>query len=118
MLSKGNNAPSFLPVLLIQCEGFLTWGREYNSLLRLSEWERIQRCLKFCPAFSRPLCSHCDKPKLEKKKKSNGLACRYPVNSIPEADKNVLGVELMSFRKQLFLGKYCPESELMLQFMI
>ncbi|KAF2979350.1 hypothetical protein EK904_012517 [Melospiza melodia maxima] len=38
----------------------------------------------------RPLCCRCDKHKLGKKVK--GLdKCGYPVNSIPEADKNVLG---------------------------
>lgn len=52
---------------------------------------------------------YCEKHKLEKKK-PNGLMCRYPVKSIPEADQNVLGGELMSFMKQLFLGEYCPES--------
>lgn len=36
--------------------------------------------------------------------------CKYPVKSVPEADQNVLGGELMSFMKQLFLGEYCPES--------
>lgn len=48
----------------------------------------------------------------------NGLMCRYPVNSIPEVDQNVLGSELVSFVKQLFLGECCPESVFMLQFVL
>lgn len=81
---------------------FCLEGRKQPSVMRRSKRERIQKCWEFCPNLSSPLCWPCDKHKLDKKSCQKWLdMCRYSVNSVPGADINVTGGEIMSFAKRL-----------------